>query len=115
MTEPAIKAIGPASSGVALEVQSGGIRVNGAGKDAKTPAFWMDLYCSAKYIDNPHANGKPNAIILVTPRMPLSGGRVPVAFVHYDAGAAKWMLKSNNTVQGDGCTPVGVNVLVIAP
>jgi hypothetical protein len=100
--------------GVALEILNGAFRVANAGKDTKTIAYWTEMGCSAKYVDNPHTNGKPDAMILVTPRAPLAGGKVPVAFVHYDAAAGKWMIKTNNVVQNGSCPTVPVNVMIIA-
>jgi len=72
------------TAGPALEIRSGGIRVDNAGVDTTTPIFMhqvistgvviTDNVCapfgSTKYatiIDNPLTNNKPNAILIVTP------------------------------------------------
>jgi hypothetical protein len=89
--------------------------VANAGKDTKTIAYWTEMGCSAKYVDNPaHERQAGTRMILVTPRAPLAGGKVPVAFVHYDAAAGKWMIKTNNVVQNGSCPTVPVNVMIIA-
>jgi hypothetical protein len=103
------------TTGTALEITRGAIRIAGAGKDTPTAAFWTPTSCGAKYIDSPYANGNPNAIIVVTPRAPMgddTGYKMPQAWVEYDAAAAKWMLKTSSVASGV-CLSSGVNVLII--
>jgi hypothetical protein len=65
---------GPSSSALALN--NGAVRVLGAGLGTATPVFIHatnpNNICGAgnagTFFDNPYANGKPNAILIVTPR-----------------------------------------------
>ncbi|MDF1504001.1 hypothetical protein [Roseisolibacter sp. H3M3-2] len=111
----ALRAANAYTSGTALEITRGAIRVAGAGKDTPTAAFWTEIACQARYIDSPYANGNPNAIILVTPRESNLDGKMLNAFVQYDAAAAKWMLKTDNISSYGYCLDRQVNVLIIRP
>ena len=71
-----VRAIGSGTDGTALEIASGAIRVAGAGLGTGTAAFVhiadaanscdLDFDSNQTVIDNPFANGDPNAILIVT-------------------------------------------------
>jgi hypothetical protein len=116
-TATAMRASHTSTTGTALEINGGAIRVTGAGNDTPTAAFRTQIGCVGKYINHPIANGNPNAIILVTGRSSGFDQSQPLtAYVEYDLSAGKWILKTNNKSSGGGyCLTVEVNVLVIRP
>jgi hypothetical protein len=109
----ALRAGNASVSGTALEITKGSIRVAGAGKDTPTAAFWTELACWAQYIDNPHSNNNPDAIILAT-YVEKNQSVKTYIWIGYDAAAGKWMIKTDNKQDGF-CTVQRVNILIIRP
>lgn len=120
-----VYAAGSSSTGTALMLSDGGIRVNGAGLDTNTPVFIhqataeniMCLFDWCTEIDHPLTNGDPNAILIVTQNY-TPGGNVGVYTSHpvgvqYDNGHAKWQIFHLDFVVMP--EEVTFNVLVVKP
>ena len=119
-----VRAIGSGTTGTALEVSNGSIRVAGAGLGTATAAFvhiagaanTCDLNSDffQTRVDNPFANGDPNAILFVTPTHPEVSSYDPRPFrVHYGniCGAPdRWGI-----VWPPDITMERFNILVIKP
>ncbi len=125
-----VRAVGAGGVGKALDVVDGGVRIHGTGAPAfvHTPSTTCAAG-SATAIDNPHANGDPDALLFVTPNtggtLPLAGADVEGYQVAYNVNSlgpgfntaspecppGRWVIY---TVSGDPF-PAGVtfNVLVI--
>jgi hypothetical protein len=99
-----IKAIGAGTTSAALEIQTGGIKIKGAGVHSPTPVFiheateasliganefWPDWHT---YIDHPLCNNRPNAILILTPREDAfeEGDSHGTLVARYDATAGRW-------------------------
>ena len=122
-----VYAQGGSTSGTALMLSNGGIRINGAGVDTNTPVFIhvasagnlhcdnVDDHCTS--IDHPLTNGDPNAILIVTPNWNASGTGVynvsPIG-VFYVYSTEKWSIFNQDTT-----VPIlegaAFNVLVVKP
>jgi hypothetical protein len=107
-----VLASGSSAEGTALGIESGGIRVIGAGIDTPTPVFvhvatTQNTVDNRTTIDHPLTNDDPNAILIVTRRFdPIfnsaaadAGARAEAAgtnvwnfAVAYDAAAGRWMI-----------------------
>jgi hypothetical protein len=116
-----VRAIGSGSDGTALQLESGAIRVVGAGSSTATPVFKYtnsSSPCSAgpnrATIYSSMTDGKPSALLMVTP----IGNAVPAVSVYYDSGAGcggssgHWMLQSTN---GTAITSQSYFILVFTP
>lgn len=116
-----VRAIGSGSGGTALQIESGAIRVFGAGNNTATAAFQYTTSataCSAgtrfAVLSNSTINGKSNLILMVTP----SGyGNVAVSVTYDAAGttcgtAGRWTLDSTD---GSDIRTRAYNILVINP
>ncbi len=114
-TGTGVAAQGASTSSAALTINTGGIRVAGAGVGTPTAAF-IHVASAANsganwtHVDNPLCNSDPNAILIVTTRFSSSFYNHVVG-VWYDAGYAKWQIFN----QDNQAVPVGsaFNVLVI--
>jgi hypothetical protein len=104
---------------VALTVDGGGIRVNGAGVGTATPAFIQvanstNVASASTYIDNPLCNGNSGAILVVTPNYNAGSGfwNHPLG-VYYDSSVNEWAIFNED----DAAMTAGpaFNVLVIVP
>ena len=118
-----VLASAPAPQITALGIDTGSIRVLGAGQNTPTPVFIhmadeANTRGSLTIIDHPMANGDPNAILIVTRRIgPITNleGRVAMGGmescgVGYNSQAGKWMIGQ----PGDRPIAIGAmfNVLV---
>jgi len=121
---PAIRAVGGGSSGTALEISSGAIRVPGAGANTATPAFihvanaansrFCDLsgcYCFETRIDHPMTNGNPSAILFVTLNDRAGSGRPVIDRIFYDNNTSKWTIACSEWF----CHGQKFNVLIFKP
>jgi hypothetical protein len=111
------------SSGTALEIRSGSLKVTGAGVDTATPVFIhrataATILGSVSKIEHPLCNGDPNAILIVTPNWNPGGvGGVynnhAIGVYYEPAPTARWYIFN----QDSAAMPVGAafNVLVIKP
>jgi hypothetical protein len=102
-----VLAKGSGSSGTALRVSSGAIRVTGAGPGSATPAFVhvvtvsnMDTNGFYTVIDNPFCNNDPNAMLLVTPNWGVISdySASSTVSVLYDDGNSNLHLATNRWV-----------------
>jgi hypothetical protein len=114
-----VRASAPAPDITALAIDTGSIRVLGAGLDTPTPVFIhvagaANTRGNRSIIDHPMTNDDPNAILIVTRRIPpnadVEDGNVESVGVGYNAQAAKWMIvqPSGRPIAEDGA----FNVLV---
>jgi hypothetical protein len=96
-----VRASAPAPEITALAIDTGSIRVLGAGQNTPTPVFIhvageTNTRGNHSIIDHPMTNGDPNAILIVTRRISsnadLGDGSVESVAVGYNAQAAKWMI-----------------------
>jgi hypothetical protein len=91
-----VRASAPAPEITALAIDTGNIRVPGAGQDTPTPVFvhvasQRNTRGSSTLIDHPMTNNDPSAILIVTRRMAETAGAESFA-VGYNAQAQKWMI-----------------------
>jgi hypothetical protein len=137
-----VSASGYYSNSIALAIGTGGISVDNAGVNSKTPVFIHTVKTSGtgtntcgvtvfgkarSIIDNPLTNGNPNAILIVTPNYgkASSGGiappQTPVGVYYADLAANvcgavnKWViydLSASPAAWNDGAR---FNVMVIVP
>ena len=98
--------------GTALEIANGALRVSGSVR----PAFVhvsesRNTSGDSSCLDHPLANGRPEAIVLVTHRWGGSGVNLPAVGVYYEGGSRRWCVFT----EGGTGMPLGVpfNVLVI--
>jgi hypothetical protein len=96
-----VRASAPAPEITALAIDTGNIRVPGAGQNTPTPVFVhiaseTNTRDHRTIIDHPMTNGDPNAILIVTRRMgpnaDLAGSGIASFGVGYNAQAGKWMI-----------------------
>ena len=96
-----VRASAPAPEITALAIDTGSIRVPGAGQNTPTPVFVhvaddANTRGSLTIIDHPMTNSDPSAILIVTRRMfPIgdsAGSTVESFGVDYNAQARKWMI-----------------------
>jgi hypothetical protein len=115
-----VRAVGSGTTGTALEISSGAIRVTGAGVGTNTAATVLVVGATPLcgfpptrlVLDNPYANDDPDAIVMVTP----STGAT-TAYVSYNATAGscpggRWLVSTLDTNIDSGDR---FNVLVIKP
>jgi len=119
-----VLARGSGTTGTALRIANGAIRVSGAGTNTPTPAFVHTVTGAnvktnffnykGSVIDNPYCNNDPNAILIVTPR--LFGEVAVVAFYDYGLGFAanRWVIAPADMDRGIGVDNQ-FSVLVIKP
>jgi hypothetical protein len=119
------------SPGAALQIVGGGIQVRDAGLNTQTPVFIHQVTASnlcaiqnySTVIDNAFINGRPDAILIVTPNFGANNTGVAPAVgipaVYYDAtnqcgnGAGRWVIYNlNSTAQ---TTNSRFNVLAVTP
>ncbi len=115
-----VVARGSGTSGTALEIADGAIKVFGAGLNSSTPVFIhqateANTGINGTTIDHPHTNGSPNAILIVTHNRSPGG----VAGANYLSEISVRYVGTQWTIY-DGSffgIPVGTafNVLVIKP
>jgi hypothetical protein len=114
-----VRASAPAPEITALAIDTGNIRVLGAGQNTFTPVFIhvageRNTRGNLTVIDHPMTNGDPNAILIVTQRMfpivdaadhaaEVAGSSVESFGVGYNLHAEKWMIG-----QQDG-KPIAIN------
>jgi len=114
-----VRASSPAPEITALAVDTGNIRVLGAGQGTPTPVFIhvagaANTRGNCTIIDHPMTNGDPNAILIVTRRMfsivdsadraaEAVGTRVESFSVGYNSQAEKWMIGQPNS------KPIAIN------
>jgi hypothetical protein len=109
-------------SGTAIRIQSGGLKVDGAGIGSDTPVFIHQVtagniagntpYCT--FINNPYCNGQSGAVLLVTFNWSSSSGGYGHPYgVYYEPVGGHWHICS----QDGAPIPVGTsfNVLVFKP
>jgi hypothetical protein len=116
---------GSGASGTALQIQSGAIKVLGAGVGTNTTVFIHVVTLANSgvgytRIDHPLTNGDPNAILIVTPNHSPGGVNLSYDFrevaVRYDATANKWMiLTPTGGAFGTGVLGAAFNVLILKP
>jgi hypothetical protein len=111
-----VVAEGSSTTGTALEVRNGRIRITGAGTDTPTPAFHIASgthECGGGTwvkVEHPHAQG--NALIFVTPRSPSDPHSFHVFFstVGFGDCPAGWLIRRDPTTVDSG-----YNVLIVVP
>jgi hypothetical protein len=120
-----VAAVGAGSSGTALQISSGGIKVAGAGIGTSTPAFvhratGANIETGALHrttITHPQCDGDPNAILIITHNYNPgnTGGVLDVnpTSVFYNSGFGKWQIYHDNFVAMT--TNSAWNVLVLKP
>jgi len=120
---------GSGTTGTALKISNGALRVSGAGTNTATPVFIhsvnaanfsTNLFLPYTVINNPYCNNDPNAILFVTP----NAGKIldfntgPVVIPIYDDGSGgfannRWFLiaaDSSSLYLG-----LKYNILVVKP
>ena len=130
-----VYAAGAGAPGIALKIESGGIRVAGAGVGTSTPVFVHQMDTTAitgnacgvyntadgTVVDNPFTNGDPKAILLVTPVGTANYDRLSIT-LHYNTGGGgsdpacgvgKWIIYTTNGSNIPNL--VKFNVMVIKP
>lgn len=133
-TAAGVYASGESSAGIALQITQGGIKVEGAGVHTDTPVFIHQVntagggnICAAQnfttVLDHPLANGRSDAILIVTPNYGNSDAGVVVPTggygVAYDVtnscgkGAGRWVIY--NTSSTALPNNMLLNVLVVNP
>jgi hypothetical protein len=108
---------GPSSSALALG--QGAIKVLGAGAGTATPVFIHTIdqnnRCEKSdaltFLDNPYANGHPEAILIVTPRN-FVPERFGVFYGHWACPSDRWAVYHGETLLPPGAA---FNVMVINP
>jgi hypothetical protein len=111
------------SSGTALEVRSGSLKVTGAGVGTVTPVFIhratpATITLHVTKIEHPLCNGDPTAILIVTPNWNPGGGvgvydNHPIGVYYEDPPTARWHIFN----QDGAAMPAGAafNILVVKP
>jgi hypothetical protein len=131
---PALVATSDLSGGVAIDITAGGIQVQSAGINTSTPVFIHKAItggsgniCSiqnyATVVNNPLANNKPHAILIITPNYgPNSAGVAPPVSpmaVYYDdlnqcgKGSGHWVIYTLNATAIPNNAMF--NVLIVQP
>lgn len=128
-----VLAKGSGTSGTALRISAGAIRVSGAGANTATPAFvhvvtdatlktnTTFFQYAGSVIDNPYCNNDPNAILIVTPSY---GSNLftfsPLIAVMYDTGdygmaTNRWVILPSDPFNNGLFAGCRYNVLAIKP
>lgn len=117
-----VRAVGSGTTGTALEISNGAIKVRNAGIGTNTAVFIhlatvANSILNRTTIDHPLTNGDPNAILIVTSNYSpggVSGRSYDTVGVRYDTFDNKWAILANN---GGFNSLVGAtfNVLIIKP
>jgi hypothetical protein len=120
-TGPALTVQAGGSSATAVNIASGALRVQGMGIGTPTCLFVHRVTTANmspdhwfSYIDHPQCNGKPGAVLMVTPNMQASGFAYVGHHVNvgYNSSTAKWFLYAGGDEFDDqGC----FNVMVVTP
>jgi hypothetical protein len=106
----------------ALEINQGALKVTGAGINTGTFVMIHEVTTASlltggglfTVIDNPHSNGDPKAILIVTPLFNPTGPYPIPAYVVWDGSIGKWMIFVFDI--GTPLTPgVRYNVLIVKP
>lgn len=118
--EAALVADAGTSTATAIQVEKGALRVKGAGLNSNTFAFihpvttenYLAFSGAAERttIDHPLCNGDPNAILIVTPRVPTPGVALRVSTWYAGGELNRWRIYADPMEPGDR-----FNVLVIKP